>query len=76
MQRPPILGSGRIVNVREPGRLYEIEMVASAEGRDLGADRTFLYAAPGNEEYFDPGMRAPLLERLARDDGSFYEAYP
>lgn len=56
----------------EPG-LYEVR-VEAMRGRDsLGGSSAFMLSAPGDAEYFDAAMRAPLLQRIARDTGGrFY----
>jgi uncharacterized membrane protein len=44
-------------------------------GLDVGRGATAVRVAPSDAEYFDAAMRAPLLERLAREsDGRFFRA--
>jgi uncharacterized membrane protein len=53
--------------------LYEIEVSASRGGEHLGSGDAFFAAAPSDAEFFDAGMRAPLLRRVAEDTGGrFY----
>jgi hypothetical protein len=52
---------------------YEIELVAEREGAELGTDRTYVHAAPSDEEYFGSGRRTALLRRIADETGGqFY----
>ena len=53
--------------------LYEVKVEAT-RGRDsLGGDTIYVHAAPGDGEYFDAAMRAPLLRRVAEETGGrFY----
>lgn len=53
---------------------YTARVVASRAGKELGTSSTRVVAAPSVSEYFDAGMRAPLLRRLAEDTGGRY--YP
>jgi hypothetical protein len=53
--------------------LYTIRVEASRDGKTLGADTGYVRVAPGDAEYFDSGMRAPLLRRIASETGGrFY----
>lgn len=52
----------------EPG-VYEMKATASRGGSDLGTGATHARAAAGDGEYFDAGMRAPLLKRVAEETG-------
>ncbi len=57
-----------------PG-LYEVKIAARRGGETLGEDRAYFRAAPSDAEYFDAGMRAPLLRRVAEETGGrFYTA--
>jgi uncharacterized membrane protein len=52
---------------------YEIDLVAEREGAELGTDRTYVHAAPSDEEYFGSGRRTALLRRIADETGGqFY----
>lgn len=55
-----------------PG-LHAARIEASRGGAPLGVDTSYVRASPGAEEYFDAGMRASLLERIAGETGGrFY----
>ena len=55
--------------------LHSIKVEASRDGKTLGTDTGFVRVAPGDAEYFDSGMRAPLLRRIATETGGrFYTA--
>jgi uncharacterized membrane protein len=52
---------------------WEVELVADREGAPLGGDRTWVHAAPSDDEYFEAGRRTALLRRIADDTGGrFY----
>ena len=44
-------------------------MRAAKDQKDLGADIVHVRAAPGDAEYFDAAMRAPLMKRIAEETG-------
>jgi uncharacterized membrane protein len=52
----------------EPG-LYEVQVTATRNGKDLGSSTTHVRASAGDNEYFDAAMRAPLLKRIAEETG-------
>jgi uncharacterized membrane protein len=52
----------------EPG-LYEVQVTATRNGKDLGSSMTHVRASAGDNEYFDAAMRAPLLKRIAEETG-------
>jgi uncharacterized membrane protein len=55
--------------------LHSIKVEASRDGKTLGTDTGYVRVAPGDAEYFDSGMRAPLLRRIANETGGrFYTA--
>jgi uncharacterized membrane protein len=66
-------GEYRATFVADEKGLYEIR-VEAARGRDtVGGDVTYVRAAPGDDEYFDAAMQAPLLRRIAQETGGrFY----
>lgn len=52
---------------------YEIELEAQREGAPLGTDRTFVHAAPSDDEYYSAARRTSLLRRIADETGGqFY----
>ena len=56
---------------------WDVRVEAARSGDDgelgpLGGDRIFVEAGPSDEEFFDAGLRRPLLERLARETGGRY----
>jgi uncharacterized membrane protein len=53
--------------------LYRVEVAAYRSDEFLGSGESFFAARPSDEEYFDAGMRAPLLQRVAEETGGrFY----
>jgi hypothetical protein len=47
----------------------------SKDGRDAGQGTLDVRVAPSDAEYFDPAMRAPLLQRVAETtEGRFFRA--
>lgn len=53
---------------------YEVEITASRDGEVLGTDRTYLYTAPSDDEYFGAGRRTQTLRRISDETGGqFYE---
>jgi uncharacterized membrane protein len=52
----------------EPG-IYDIKVTAARDQKDLGTADMHVRASAGDAEYFDAGMRAPLLKRIAEDTG-------
>lgn len=66
-------GEYRATFVADEKGLYEIRAEAT-RGRDsVGRDVTYVRAAPGDDEYFDAAMQAPLLRRIAQETGGrFY----
>jgi hypothetical protein len=56
----------------EPG-IYTVRVDASAPGAATVGDTSYLRVADLNTEYFDAEMRAPLLQRIAKETGGrFY----
>jgi len=54
---------------------YHVRVGATRAGQDLGSATANVVAGPSVSEYFDAGMRAPLLRRLAEETGGkFYTA--
>ena len=55
--------------------VYRVTVEARRRGSLLGTDVAYLEVAPVLDEYFDAGMRASLLERIAEETGGrFYTA--
>jgi uncharacterized membrane protein len=52
----------------EPG-IYDVKVTAARDQKDLGAADVHVRVSAGDAEYFDAGMRAPLLKRIAEDTG-------
>jgi hypothetical protein len=54
---------------------YEVRVTATKDGETIGTGVSHLRTAPSDREYFDPYMRASLLQRLARETGGqFFRA--
>lgn len=55
--------------------VHTIEVSGLRAGESLGRGSASVQVAPSDAEYFDAGMRAPLLRRLAEDTGGrFFRA--
>ena len=55
--------------------LYEIRTEATSGDELVGSDTAYVFAAAGDDEFFDSAMRAPLLRRIAEETGGqFYTA--
>ena len=52
----------------EPG-LYEVRGTASRDQMEIGTATMHVRVSAGDSEYFDAGMRAPLLRRIAEETG-------
>ena len=64
---------GRLTPTEEG--LYEVRVEATSDGELVGSDTAYVFAAAGDDEFFDSAMRAPLLRRIAEDTGGqFYTA--
>jgi uncharacterized membrane protein len=58
----------------EPG-LYRVDVRAERGAEAIGGDITYVQAVESQAEYFDAGMKASLLERVAEETGGrFYTA--
>ena len=52
---------------------YEVEVTAERNGEALGSDKTYLYTAPSDDEYFSASRRTQTLRRIADETGGqFY----
>jgi hypothetical protein len=49
--------------------LYTVKVGAAKDQKDLGSDVVHVRAAPGDAEYFEATMRAPLMKRIAEETG-------
>ena len=49
--------------------IYDIKVTAARDQKDLGAADMHVRVSAGDAEYFDAGMRAPLLKRIAEETG-------
>lgn len=68
-------GEYRGTFVPDEDGIYEASVEATRGGQALGGDAAYIRASPSDSEYFDGAMRAPLLERIARETGGrFYRA--
>jgi uncharacterized membrane protein len=68
-------GEYRSSMVPDEEGLYTVNLSASRNSKDLGADTAFVRASAADSEYFDAAMRAPLLKRIAEETGGrFYTA--
>jgi uncharacterized membrane protein len=55
--------------------LQRIRVTAERDGAIIGEHDAFVRSEPSDEEFFDAGMRAPLLKRIAEETGGqFYTA--
>lgn len=55
--------------------LQKIHVTAERDGTVIGEHEAYVRAEPSDEEFFDAGMRAPLLQRVAEETGGqFYRA--
>ena len=52
--------------------MYETRVEASRAGSTLGINVGHLRVAPSDSEYFDAGMRAPLLRRISEETGGVF----
>jgi uncharacterized membrane protein len=66
-------GEYRATFTPEENGTFEARVEATSHSKPLGAAATVFRAGPGDEEYFDAEMRAPLLRRVAEETGGrFY----
>ena len=49
--------------------IYDVKVTAARDQKDLGTADMHVRVSAGDAEYFDAGMRAPLLKRIAEDTG-------
>src|SRR5205814_2150502 len=68
-------GEYRSTAVPDEEGLYTIRLTATRNGKELGADTSYVRVTSADTEYFDAAMRAPLLRRIAEETGGrFYRA--
>ena len=49
--------------------IYDIKVTAARDQKDVASTSMHVRVSAGDAEYFDAGMRAPLLKRIAEDTG-------
>jgi hypothetical protein len=62
-------GDYRASFVPDESGIYDIRVSADRDQKALGAAAMHVRVSAGDAEYFDAGMRAPLLKRIAEDTG-------
>jgi uncharacterized membrane protein len=62
-------GDYRATFTPEEAGIYDVKVTAARDQKDLGTAGMHVRVSAGDAEYFDAGMRAPLLKRIAEDTG-------
>ena len=62
-------GDYRATFTPDESGIYDIKVTAARDQKDLGTAAMHVRVSAGDAEYFDAGMRAPLLKRIAEDTG-------
>jgi hypothetical protein len=62
-------GDYRATFTPEESGIYDVKVTAARDQKDLGSAAMHVRVSAGDAEYFDAGMRAPLLKRIAEDTG-------
>jgi len=62
-------GEYRATFTPEESGIYDIKVAAARDQKELGVADMHIRVSAGDAEYFDAGMRAPLLKRIAEDTG-------
>ncbi len=62
-------GDYRASFVPDESGIYDIRVSAARDQKTLGTAAMHVRVSAGDAEYFDAGMRAPLLKRIADDTG-------
>ena len=62
-------GEYRTTFVPDESGIYDIKVSADRDQKALGAAEMHVRVSAGDAEYFDAGMRAPLLKRIAETTG-------
>jgi uncharacterized membrane protein len=56
--------------------IYDVKVTAARDQKDLGTADMHVRVSAGDAEYFDAGMRAPLLKRIAEETGGRFFTSP
>ena len=62
-------GDYRATFTPDESGIYDIRVTAARDQKDIGTAAMHVRVSAGDAEYFDAGMRAPLLKRIADDTG-------
>jgi uncharacterized membrane protein len=62
-------GDYRATFTPDESGIYDIKVTAARDQKTLGTADMHVRVSAGDAEYFDAGMRAPLLKRIAEDTG-------
>ena len=62
-------GEYRAIFTPDESGIYDIKVTAARDQKDLGSADMHVRVSAGDAEYFDAGMRAPLLKRIAEETG-------
>ena len=62
-------GDYRATFTPDESGIYDVKVTAARDQKDIGTAGMHLRVSAGDAEYFDAGMRAPLLKRIAEDTG-------
>jgi uncharacterized membrane protein len=62
-------GEYRATFTPDESGIYDIKVTAARDQKDLGTAAMHVRVSAGDAEYFDAGMRAPLLKRIAEETG-------
>src|SRR5690606_40839603 len=52
--------------------LHRVDVVATVDGRTITGEPAWFRVAPGTSEYYDAGLHADLLRRIAEETGGRY----
>lgn len=52
--------------------LHRVDVIAALDGENVSGEPAWFRVAPGTSEYFDAGMQAALLRRIAEETGGRY----
>jgi uncharacterized membrane protein len=62
-------GEYRATFTPDESGIYDVKVTAARDQKTLGSADMHVRVSAGDAEYFDAGMRAPLLKRIADDTG-------